>query len=91
MKWISHPGMCGKSPLTGTWGDSNSGGFFGPAMKKAGFDGVFFKGIAQKPLYLLLEDGKAQLVDASDLWGKDTYQTDDILREKHGKKAGNSF
>ena len=79
--------VCGKSPLTKTWGDSNSGGSFGPMMKKAGFDGVFFNGIAEEPVYLLLENGEAKLVSASGIWGKDTYRTEDILKEKYGKKA----
>jgi aldehyde:ferredoxin oxidoreductase len=79
--------VCGKSPLTGTWGDSNCGGSFGPRMKMAGFDGVFFKGISDKPVYLLLKDGAAKLKDAGDLWGKDTYKVDDIMRERHGKNA----
>ena len=79
--------VCGKSPLTKTWGDSNSGGSFGPMMKKAGFDGVFFNGIAEEPVYLLLENGEAKLVSALSIWGKDTYETEDILKEKYGKKA----
>ncbi|MHA1196147.1 MAG: aldehyde ferredoxin oxidoreductase N-terminal domain-containing protein, partial [Promethearchaeota archaeon] len=41
--------VCGKSPLTGTWGDSNSGGFFGPEIKKCGYDGIFIRGIAKDP------------------------------------------
>ena len=48
-----------KSPKTGTWGDANSGGELGPAMKHAGFDGVLFSGISDKPVYLLLKDGEA--------------------------------
>ncbi len=79
--------VCGKSPLSGTWGDSNCGGSFGPRMKMAGFDGVFFKGISDKPVYLLLENGKAVLKDAGELWGKDTYEVDDIIRSIHGKSA----
>ena len=75
-----------KSPLTGTWGDANSGGDFGPYMKFAGFDGVFFTGISPKPVYLSLADGKGELLDAGDLWGKDTQDTDDILRERHGER-----
>ena len=45
-----------KSPKTGTWGDANSGGTFGPAMKNSGFDGVIFRGVSDKPVYLLLKD-----------------------------------
>ncbi len=79
--------VCGKSPLTGTWGDSNCGGSFGPRMKMAGFDGIFFKGKSIDPVLLLLDNGKASFVDAGFLWGKDTYLSDDIIREKYGKTA----
>ena len=63
-----------KSPLTGTWGDANCGGDFGPKLKFAGYDAVFFFGIARQPLYLLIEEGKAELKDASDLWSKDCLE-----------------
>jgi aldehyde:ferredoxin oxidoreductase len=72
-----------KSPLTGGWGEANSGGFFGPYLKLAGFDAVFFTGISSKPTYLLLDDGKAELKDATYLWGKDTYETEDLLMAKY--------
>ena len=74
-----------KSPLTGGWGDANSGGYFGPYMKFAGYDGVFFEGVSEKPVYLLLDDGKAELKDASHLWGKDCYETEDLLKEEYGQ------
>ncbi|MCJ7604807.1 MAG: hypothetical protein MUO19_02085 [Dehalococcoidales bacterium] len=77
----------GKSPLTGGWGDANSGGFFGPSLKFAGYDGVFFTGIADKPVYLLIEDGRAEIKDASHLWGKETYETEDTLQAEHGAGA----
>ncbi|MCL5256931.1 MAG: aldehyde ferredoxin oxidoreductase family protein [Chloroflexi bacterium] len=77
--------VMGKSPLTSTWGDANSGGDFGPGLKFAGYDGVFFTGVSAKPVYLLIENGKAELRDAGELWGKDTNETEDMLRAKHGK------
>jgi len=76
-----------KSPLTGGWGDANSGGKFGPALKFAGYDAVFFTGISPKPVYLVVDNGKAELKDASDLWGKEAYDTEDILKEQYGKKS----
>jgi aldehyde:ferredoxin oxidoreductase len=79
--------ICCKSPLTGTWGDANGSGFFGPALKASGFDGVLFHGISQQPVYLLIIDGKASLIPADDLWGLDTYTTDDLLKQRHGKNA----
>ena len=76
-----------KSPLTGGWGDANSGGHFGPYLKFAGYDAVFFTGIADKPVYLLIDNGKAELKDASHLWGKDTYYTEETLEQEYGSKA----
>jgi len=61
-----------KSPLTGTWAQSNSGGFWAPEFKRTGYDGVIFQGISPKPVYLVCEDGKAELKDASHLWGQKT-------------------
>jgi aldehyde:ferredoxin oxidoreductase len=76
-----------KSPLTGGWGDANSGGAFGPYLKCSGFDAVFFTGISPKPVYLLTDEGKAQLKDALSLWGKDTYETEDSLMAEYGKQS----
>ena len=74
-----------KSPLTGCWAEANSGGSFGPELKAAGYDAIFFSGIAPKPVYLLLSGGKAELKDASHLWGKNTSETDDMLQQELGK------
>jgi len=74
-----------KSPLTGGWGDANAGGDFGPHLKFAGYDAVFFDGIADKPVYLFIDNGKAELRDASHLWGKDTSETEDTLQAGLGK------
>ena len=79
--------IVGKSPLTGTWGDANSGGDFGPNLKFAGYDAVFFKGISPKPVYLFIENGRAELRDASYLWGKDTFEVDDILQGELGEEV----
>lgn len=73
-----------KSPLTGGWGDSNSGGHFGPNIKFAGYDAVFINGISEKPVYLLLDDGKVEIKDAGHLWGKDTFAVEDTLKEEYG-------
>ncbi|OGN99060.1 MAG: hypothetical protein A2Y89_05460 [Chloroflexi bacterium RBG_13_51_18] len=78
--------MVGKSPLTGGWGDANSGGNVGPYLKFAGYDAVFFTGKSDKPVYLLIDNGKAELKDAGKLWGKDSFDTQDILRAEHGKE-----
>ena len=76
-----------KSPKTGTFGDANSGGSFGPAMKGAGFDGVIFKGQSEKPVYLLLKDGHAELLPANDWWGWDSHQVEDKAQELYGDGA----
>jgi aldehyde:ferredoxin oxidoreductase len=75
----------GKSPLTGTWGDSNSGGTFGPEIKKTGYDAILFKGAAKKPKYVLIQEEKIEILDASDIWGLDIIETELKLKEKHGK------
>ncbi len=77
--------VAGKSPLTGTWGDSNSGGTFGPEIKKCGYDAVLFKGVAKAPKYVLMQEGKKEILDASNIWGLDIIETELILKEKHGK------
>jgi aldehyde:ferredoxin oxidoreductase len=73
----------GKSPLTGTWGDSRGGGFFGPELKYAGFDAVFLHGRSQKPVYLWIHEGEAEIRDAADVWGRNVNDTEAILKEKH--------
>jgi aldehyde:ferredoxin oxidoreductase len=77
--------VVGKSPLTGGWGDANSGGNFGPFLKFAGYDAVFFTGISKKPVYLFINNGQAEFRDAAHLWGKDTFETEDIIRQELGK------
>ncbi|MFA5309189.1 MAG: aldehyde ferredoxin oxidoreductase family protein [Dehalococcoidales bacterium] len=77
--------VVGKSPLTGGWGDANSGGYFGAYLKFSGYDDVFFTGIAPGPVYLYIDNGKAELRDAGHLWGKDTYETEAILKAELGQ------
>ena len=77
-------GLVCKSPVNGCWCDSNSGGYFGAELKKAGFDAVFFTGISPQPVYLWVKDGKAELRDARQLWGKDTRETLEILKAELG-------
>lgn len=74
----------GKSPKTGGWGDANCGGYWGPHLKFAGFDGLLFTGVADRPAYLLIEEGEAELRDAADLWGKNVSELEDLLIARHG-------
>jgi len=75
--------VAGKSPLTGTWGDSHCGGFFGPEIKKSGYDGILIKGIAKSPKIITIVDNEKQIIDASDIWGLDTIETEEKLLEKY--------
>lgn len=77
----------GKSALTGTWGDANCGGNFSPAIKRCGYDGIFFTGISEKPVYLHVGHNAAQLCAASHLWGKDTVETEEALIKETGERA----
>jgi aldehyde:ferredoxin oxidoreductase len=79
--------VVGKSPLTGGWGDANCGGHFGPFLKFAGYDAIFITGTAERPVYLFVDNGRGKLNDASDLWGKDTFETDERLQNLHGRDA----
>ncbi len=79
--------VVGKSPLTGTWGDANSGGDFGPHLKFAGYDAVFLRGISDRPVYLFIDDGEAELRGAEHLWGKDSHETEDLIQAELGKEA----
>jgi aldehyde:ferredoxin oxidoreductase len=71
-----------KSPLTGLWGENRSGGEFGTVLKSAGFDHIVIRGKADKPVYLLVKDGKAEIRDAKGLWGKTVHETTDILAKE---------
>ncbi len=73
-----------KSPLTGGWGDANSGGFFGPELKFAGWDAIFVSGIASKPSYLMITNAGIEIKDAAHLWGKDAIETEEALVEEIG-------
>lgn len=76
-----------KSPQTGYWGQANSGGYFGPALKWSGFDGVIFEGVSERPVYLLLSDGQAELRPADHLWGLTVSATEDQMQAVLGKPA----
>jgi len=73
-----------KSPLTGTWGNANCGGRFGPHLKMAGYDAIFVTGQSEVPLYLYINEGKAELRPADHLWGKDTIETEEALQSELG-------
>lgn len=72
-----------KSPLTGIYGDANSGGHFGPELKYAGYDLIIFEGQAFQPVYLDIHNEKVELRSASHLWGKGTFETESLLQVEH--------
>src|SRR5665648_1073323 len=74
--------VCAKSPLTGAQGEAEAGGWWGPELKKAGFDALVIKGASTAPVYLWIKDGKVEIKDATHLWGKDTGETQKIIREE---------
>ena len=84
---VSRMALVTKSPLTGTIAKSVMGGSFGAFLKFAGYDGIIVEGESKKPVYLHIDKEGIHLLDAADLWGLDTQQTHQKLREKHGKST----
>ena len=74
-----------KSPLTNGFGESEAGGYWGPELKATGFDGIIVTGKSEKPVYLYITDEKAELRDASHLWGKITDEVQDTIIEETGE------
>ena len=72
----------GLSPLTGGFGSANTGGYFAPELKFAGFEHLVIKGASKTPVYLWIHNGKIEIRDASYLWGKDTYETQQMIRRE---------
>ncbi|WP_119154522.1 aldehyde ferredoxin oxidoreductase family protein [Caldimonas tepidiphila] len=72
-----------KGPLTGAIACSNSGGYWGSELKFAGWDMVIFEGRSDRPVYLSIEDDKVELRDASHLWGKSVWETEETIKKQH--------
>lgn len=79
--------VAAKSPLTGGYGESEAGGWWGPELKFAGFDGIIVTGASPKPVYLWIHDGQAELREASHAWGKLSGEVQDLLTAKTEKRA----
>ncbi|HEX76330.1 MAG TPA: aldehyde ferredoxin oxidoreductase family protein [Dehalococcoidia bacterium] len=75
----------GKSPLTGAYGDAEVGGYWGAELKHAGYDAIIIEGKAEKPAYLWIKDGEAEVKDAGHLWGKTTAECQEIIRSDVGE------
>jgi aldehyde:ferredoxin oxidoreductase len=80
--------VAAKSPLTGGYGDGNIGAWAGVYMRRAGYDAVVIEGRAEKPTYIYIDEKGVQFLDASDLWGLNTWATEDKLQKIHGRDAG---
>jgi aldehyde:ferredoxin oxidoreductase len=74
--------VCGKGPATCLWAESNCGGFWGPELRFAGYDGLWLTGKAEEPVYLWIEDGRLEFRKAVHLWGRDTYETQDLVKQE---------
>jgi aldehyde:ferredoxin oxidoreductase len=78
---------CGRSPLTGVWNEANMGGHLGTALRSAGVDGLVISGQAERPVYVCVHDGGAEIRDATHLWGLDTFDAYDRLIEQTDPQA----
>ena len=76
-----------KSPLTGGFGESESGGYWGTELKLAGFDAIIIEGKAEKPVYIYIKDGQIEIKDAGHLWGMQTLECQEAIREELGDQA----
>jgi aldehyde:ferredoxin oxidoreductase len=79
--------IIGKSPLTGTWADSNSGGSVASQLRRAGYDALLVKGRAASPTVLVIKDAEVRLEPAGDLWGQEIPESFDALKARYGGKS----
>ncbi|ALL00376.1 Tungsten-containing formaldehyde:ferredoxin oxidoreductase [Pyrodictium delaneyi] len=80
--------VAAKSPLTGGYGDGNIGSWAAVQMRAAGWDAIVVEGVSEKPVVLVVEDDRAWLEPAEDLWGLDAFRAYDRLVERYGRDAG---
>jgi len=83
---IPHKGyiLVFKSPLTGIYASSSSGGSFADELKYAGYDILIVKGRSKTPVYLWIDDDRIEIRNAGHLWGKDTFETNELIKEELG-------
>lgn len=79
--------VCGKGPATGLWAESNIGGFWGPELRAAGYDGLWITGKAEDPVYLWINGSRIEVRNATHLWGQNTYTTQEKVKEEVGEKS----
>lgn len=75
--------VCGKGAATGLWAESNCGGFWGPELRFAGYDGIWIEGRAEEPVYILIQNDRVEIRPASHLWGLDTYETQERIKAEN--------
>jgi aldehyde:ferredoxin oxidoreductase len=78
--------VCAKSPLTNAWGESLSGGYMAPKIRQSGFDAIIFEGASKTPVWLYVNEGKAELRDASKYWGHSTKNTEKGIKKELGDR-----
>ncbi|MHB8090256.1 MAG: aldehyde ferredoxin oxidoreductase family protein [Syntrophales bacterium] len=83
---VSRAAICGIAP-GGLWGEATTGGIFPFRLKGSGYDGIIITGKSEKPVYLLVGQEKAEIREASHLWGKDSYETQELIDKEVGEKA----
>jgi len=79
--------VCSKSPLTGIWNESTVGGHWPAQFKSTGYDGIIIRGKADKPIYLWINNERCEIRDARNIWGKDTFETSELLKRETDEKA----
>jgi aldehyde:ferredoxin oxidoreductase len=84
---VSRSSVCGISPQSGFWGEATTGGVFPFRLKASGYDGIFITGKSKKPVYLHINDSKAELKSATHLKGKDSYKTQEIIKKELNEKG----
>lgn len=80
-----------KSPLTGIMGSSNTGGLWGPALKWAGYDILIVRKVSKEPVSIWIDDENVEIRRAEHLWGKDTWETSDVLKKELGERHENEI
>ena len=84
---VSRSSVCAVSPQTGFWGEATTGGVFPFRLKASGYDGIYITGRAKTPVYIYVNNGAAEIRDAGHLWGKDSYQTQEMLKAEINEKG----
>ena len=79
--------ICTISPITNGWAESDVGGRWGTQLRRTGYDGVILKGKADKPVYLWITEEGCEIRDAEKVWGKDTFEADEVLRAETNERA----